>query len=500
MHRIVKYHMQDFVSEFEIGEHDESVVFEMFVNYSIGRSLSSGPLDPIEMVYDGADPGIDGFIALLNGEQVSSVEEASDVFEQAKNDVDAHFVFTQAKTSETWKKSDINVFQAAISDFVSESPKSKMAPELISGKEIFDLVISKVGRLRGGMPSVSAHFVNTAPEPQADEILAARSTIEDALKATGLFKQVNAELVSRDDIIRYWTSTREPVESSLDLLGNAAFPDAPGIEQSLVVTVNAKDFIENVLTDEYGRLRRRIFDENVRDFIGIDGDVNSEIADSIRDSEKRLRFGILNNGVTIISPDVRIANAGRTLSMRDYQIVNGCQTSNVLFECREFVGDHASVVLKIVQTADRSVVEDIVRSTNKQTNVAESQFLSTMKIVKRVEQNFVSRSTDDKYNLYFERRTDQFLGDDRVKKIRVFDIREIARCVAAVFLDKPDLASRYPNRLTGDLKDVVYDESYNDEIYYAAAYCLYRVRVLIAGSRVDQKYEKLRWHIILAIR
>ncbi|MCP5411544.1 MAG: AIPR family protein [Alphaproteobacteria bacterium] len=36
--------------------------------------------------------------------------------------------------------------------------------------------------------------------------------------------------------------------------------------------------------------------------------------------------------ITIISPDVRV-NRGRNI-LRDFQIVNGCQTSNVLFEHR----------------------------------------------------------------------------------------------------------------------------------------------------------------------
>jgi AIPR protein len=54
-------------------------------------------------------------------------------------------------------------------------------------------------------------------------------------------------------------------------------------------------------------LRQRIFEENVRDFIGLEGEVNAEIADTLKDGLKQKRFGILNNGITIISP-VRVGS------------------------------------------------------------------------------------------------------------------------------------------------------------------------------------------------
>jgi len=85
-----------------------------------------------------------------------------------------------------------------------------------------------------------------------------------------------------------------------------------------------------VLIDKNDKLRQRIFEENVRDFIGLESEVNAEIADTLKDGLKQKRFGILNNGITIISPDVKVA--GLDIYLRDFQIVNGCQTSNVLYE------------------------------------------------------------------------------------------------------------------------------------------------------------------------
>ena len=118
---------------------------------------------------------------------------------------------------------------------------------------------------------------------------------------------------------------------------------------------------DQILKDKNDRLRQRIFEENVRDFIGLRWRVNNEIAETIKDPLKQKRFGILNNGVTIISPDVRVT--GFDIYMRDFQIVNWCQTSNILFEHRSSVTAKVALMLKVIETSDPGVVDDIVRST-----------------------------------------------------------------------------------------------------------------------------------------
>jgi hypothetical protein len=48
---------------------------------------------------------------------VSSVDEVEDAFSGRRRDADATVVFTQAKTPESWSKSEINTFESAINDF-----------------------------------------------------------------------------------------------------------------------------------------------------------------------------------------------------------------------------------------------------------------------------------------------------------------------------------------------------------------------------------------------
>lgn len=497
MHRVVEAHLKDFVEKFDAGG-DQSKQFEAFVNYSIFRKYCGDQIDPGELVYEGDDPGIDGYMTFVDEAYVASVDEVEDALKSRRRDASVSVVFTQAKTAESWKKSEISTFQAGILDFLSDDHKYPHAEYLENGREVFDEVLSKVGRIRNGKPNARIYLATTARESSDREIIAAIDSLRTSVEDTGLFHEVDAVLIDRDLIVELWTSSDGSVEATLKLLGNAPFPATSGIDESYVVTVRAQDFISSILSDKNGKLRQRIFDENVRDFIGVDSDVNAEMGTTLNDEPRQKRFGILNNGVTIIAPDVRLS--AFEMYLRDFQIVNGCQTSNVLFRNRDIVDGDATLVLKIVETSDPSVVDDIVRSTNRQTKVEESQFLATLDAIKMIDRYFVARAEDDEYQLFFERRTDQFSSHEDVKAIRVFDIREIARCVAAMFLDKPDLASRYPNRLTGEMRGLVFDNTYREEVFYVAAYTLYRIRLLLANRKIDGRFVKLRWHILMAVR
>ncbi|HXW72376.1 MAG TPA: AIPR family protein [Methylocella sp.] len=429
---------------------------------------------------------------------VSSVEEVHDAFSGRRRDAEAVVVFTQSKTSESWDKSEINKFESAINDFLSDNHAYPHSEYMKNCREVFDAVLSNVGKIRDGKPRAQIYFATTARKSEDREILGARAALQASVVDTGLFSDVQVLLTDRDTVVELWKASEGQVEATLRVIGNAAFPTVPGIEEGYVVTVKAKDFIEQVLTDKNERLRQRIFEENVRDFIGLQGEVNAEIADTLKDGLKQKRFGILNNGITIISPDVRVS--GLDIFLRDFQIVNGCQTSHVLFEHRGNVTDDATLMLKVVETSDPGVVDDIVRSTNRQAKVEEAQFLATLDAVKALERYFDARGADEEYRLYFERRKNQFSAQENAKAIRIFDIKEIARCVGAMFLDKPDIASRYPNRLTSEMRISVFDKSYQEEIYYVAAYTLYRFKSWLGNKKIDARYYKLRWHIMMAIK
>lgn len=139
-------------------------------------------------------------------------------------------------------------------------------------------------------------------------------------------------------------------------------------------------------------MRMHIFEENVRAYLGDKNPVNNQIQQTLNDRSRQDKLGILNNGITIISADVKIQS--KNISFDNYQIVNGCQTSHVLYQNYDNLTDDSTITIKVIEATDGDIIADIVRATNSQTEVAKTQFLSFTALVRRLERYF--ESTEDK--------------------------------------------------------------------------------------------------------
>lgn len=125
----------------------------------------------------------------------------------------------------------------------------------------------------------------------------------------------------------------------------------------------------------------------------------------------------MNNGVTIIARTLR--TTGNRFYIEDYQIVNGCQTSHVLFDQREVVDESVMVPLRLIATQDEEVTASIVKATNRQTEVRAEQLLALGEFQKKLELFF--QAQEEPRRLYYERRSRQY---NRTAGID----REDARC------------------------------------------------------------------------
>ena len=108
----------------------------------------------------------------------------------------------------------------------------------------------------------------------------------------------------------------------------------------------------------------------------------------------------MNNGITIIARDVR--TTGNRFHIQDYQIVNGCQTSHVLYDQRaDWTRCYGA--RRLIGTADEEVIGAIVKATNRQTEVKEEQLFALSDFQKKLEAFFLT--FDEPIRLYYERRS-----------------------------------------------------------------------------------------------
>ena len=145
-----------------------------------------------------------------------------------------------------------------------------------------------------------------------------------------------------------------------------------------------------------------LFYSNPRDWQDYN-EVNTEIKTTL-ESDAKSRFVLMNNGITVIARDVR--PTGNKFVIEDYQIVNGCQTSHVLFNIADHKDESVMVPVRLIGTQDEEVVNSIIRATNRQTQVTEDQFFALQEFPKQLEAFFQAFPAAQK--LYYERRSRQY--------------------------------------------------------------------------------------------
>lgn len=496
MHRIVKAHLDSFVSSFGLASESESSQFENFVNYSIIASRIPATYDLDDVTTGESDDGTDGIAIVIDEEIFVSKEDAESVFATDKRNHDVEVILIQAKRSDSFELGDFLKFKESILRFVNSTKYDVDDEVQKAARDVFDVAMNHVPKIRNGKPSLIVRYVATGIYRKPDALERAKIEFENQLAELGLFQGVDIRFVDRDELTSLWVSTYSGISAKLEMFSNAPLPTIAGIDEAYLAVVKAKDFVENLLISEDGNLRAQVFEENVRSFLGLDNPVNHSISETINSGECATRFPVLNNGITIVSPDVRVQ--GNVLHLENFQIVNGCQTSNVLFESRTSLDDRIMVNLKVVETSNEDVFSEIVRATNSQTKVEETQFLSLRPIVRKIEQYFNTYEGSEG-RLYFERRDRQYVGRE-IPAIRIFSVHTASKCVAAMFCLRPDLSFKYPKRMYIELTEAMFGEDIKEPIFYAACLTLYRLHLLVSNNTIPQNMRRFKWHMLPLIR
>lgn len=130
------------------------------------------------------------------------------------------------------------------------------------------------------------------------------------------------------------------------------------------------------------------------------------------------------------------------------------------------------VNIKIVKTQLEDVFSELVRATNSQSKVEDTQFLSLRPIIKRVEQYFNTFEGAES-RLFLERRDRQYVGQD-IPATRIFSLHNAAKCVSAMFCNRPELAARYPKQMYEELTEQIFSDDSKELVFYAACVTMYR--------------------------
>lgn len=498
MHIIMKNHVEELARDFEYEDLDISKKFERFCNYCVTSKHYFGRFSPADVTTDEDDASIDGLAVLIDGDLIATVDDAIEVFKTHKTNLPVDIIFTQIKSGEQFKKDEIANFKLGLEDFLSLDPKLPNGKFNTEALEIFKIVLKNLKKVKNRRPNCIVYYCTSGVYSAEREIKAAFGIIKRYIEKIEFFYSVDVSPLGRSELIRYYAQLSEKNEAKLKLIDYFGMPAMPGIPQSYVAIVNARSLVDALLVDPDGNLRESVFEENVRSFLGSGNDVNTAIEKTLQDGEKKSLFSVLNNGITVVAPELTLTPNTKDIQLVNYQIINGCQTSSTLHANKLLLTDSVNVVVKFIESPENDASSDIIAATNSQSDIPKEAFFGLREKAKLVQKYFKIQNQEraPENHIHFERRQGEFKNAG-YQSTRIFDVREVARCYAAMFLDIPHNAARYVATIFSASGDNLFREGDHEAYYYAACLVLYKYQTLINGRKIGaQNYIKARWHVI----
>lgn len=494
MDRITTSLLEEFSLEAQLGKLAEDARFEHFTSFlTIGRSLED-TFDTGDVVTgSGGDTGIDAIAVIVNGALVTDAEFVEEL--AATNGfIDATFVFVQAERSSSFETAKIGQFGFGVVDFFKDRPTLPRNERVTWLAEVMAAVYQRSSRFTRGNPVCRLFYATTGRWVEDKALEARRAAVIEDLAQLNIFREVEFTPVGADVIQRFYNESKNAVARDFTFASKTVVPESAGVKEAYLGLLPATDFLA-LLDDGSGGILKSIFYDNVRDWQQYNK-VNSEIKSSLQSETHRARFALMNNGVTIIAKTVRAT--GNRFHIEDYQIVNGCQTSHVLFDNRALLDDSVVVPVRLIATDDEDVIASIVKATNRQTEVKEEQLLALSDFQKKLEAYFLT--FPEPQRLYYERRSRQFSSGSGVEKTRIITPTILIRAYASTFLEEPHRTTRTYGALIQQLGKSIFGPNDKLEPYYYAASIHYRLEYLFRNGSIAPSFKPARYHILMAAR
>ncbi|WP_196781999.1 AIPR family protein [Acinetobacter shaoyimingii] len=390
----------------------------------------------------------------------------------------------------------MNNFVFGVKDFFSTQPKLVRNKDIENFAEISNHLFENAASFREN-PTLKLYYVTTGKWTNDTNLLGIKESSIDTLEGTNLFEKVTFTLYGAREISNAYRKTKESTSTTFNFNNRITIPKINGVSQAYIGLLPYNEFIK-IVSDEDDNLLN-VFEDNVRDFQGDNTDVNGGIASTVINEGSEI-FSVLNNGITIVAST--ISPTGDQFTITDYQIVNGCQTSNVLYNNRKNNNIlNISIPVKLIATNDEEVKTRITLATNNQTPIKKEQLASLTQFQRSLEQYYNSYTGESK--IYYERRSKQYNGDNSVLKSKIITVPYQIKSFAAMFLDEPHNVTSFFGTIVKKLneeKAQIFNSDHTYSPYYTSAFAYYKLETFFRKGSIDSSYKKVRFHILMLFR
>ena len=505
MNPVIRAQLREFAKSNSITADSQERQFEIYSVFSILAGLLGESIDAYDVHLSGDEFGVDGIAIIIQGEAVKNKHEAEEKL-AAINNPSIEFIFFQAKTSTSYDYGDISKFFDAVSAFFDGDLRgeSPAIDDLIGAMEaIYDKGVGKRN------PKLSCYYVTTGNYEQPSRIEKLRTSFKGGLDEKNIFDSgtISVEFVGARELQQWYRAATSAVEVEIDFPKNVVMPTNNHVEEAYVGYIDARNLLKLCsLRDLNGNvigINKAVFFDNIRDY-DAKSKINVGIKSGVR-SGGGAEFVFRNNGITVVSKN--IDRTGDKFRLEDFQIVNGCQTSNVIFDLVYGDGqdrqngdaqlsETIQVPFRLIGSKDDDFVSSIIIGTNRQNPVRDDQFWALRPFMKNFEE--YCRSLDKEEVIYFERRENQYRNQD-VERTRVMQPSVLMKAVAACLLFQPQRAARDYRGILSEYERSIFLDDHDVRIYHAVAYLYYRLEFLWRNQRISNEYKTFRYYILSGI-
>jgi AIPR protein len=500
---IIKNFLRQFKENFELDEDNEDILFQKFINYCV---INNHVIDSERNFHEmdtGTAKAIDGIAILVNNKLVINEEDLNELIKN-NSVLSVDFIFVQSKSSPHFSDSEIGYFFKNIKKFISEEKCS--INELEKFWELKNIIYKNSHLFRKGNPNCIMYYATSSPTTKLSADI--QETINEGIQSlsdTGLLSEhIKFYSLGVKEIQRLYRKIISDLEATFLFPKNVTFSyDGEKITSAYFGLVDISEFMKLLRDEETGGVKN-VFEDNIRDYLGIENnEVNRNMRDRLLHEEAQL-FGILNNGVTVVADEIR--PVGEKFHLINYQIVNGCQTSNVIFDnYQDLKEKKISIPIRIIATTDEETKNEIVRATNSQTGLKPEQLDSLSNFHKKLEEFYNSKnslkenSNNRDVNLYYERRSNQY-RNSTIPQTRIINIPKQIKAVTSMFLDNPHGVSGHYGTVAKKVKGKIFKDDDYSEPYYVSALLLYRVETFFRKNKDYKQFSRMKWHILMTIK
>lgn len=500
---IIRAKLNKFREIHDISNTKDSIAFEQFANEMVLSNHQAGGISVSEDLLNAAsiggcnDMGIDGICIKLNGVLIETLDDAKDII-STRNSAEIEFIFIQSKYKDKFDSGEYAKFINGITDFLSDTHYQPMNNSVKEWLKIKDYLMSNdVMILWNENPIIRLYYIVMGTWNESEHIIAISKKFSDDIQQFNSYGEIFINYIDTEKFKKLCDDNENQFSAVINIIDTFSLTAVNNVDNSNIILCSAEELMPLLITED-GILRKRLFNDNVRDYQG-ETAINESILNTIQTEPES--FVLMNNGITIICTDMVSGN--RKVTIRNPQIVNGCQTCSVLYRAYRKGIDISKVVIsaKIISTKDLEITNKVIRGTNRQNIVYDEAFECTRTFHKELEELFSALSAEYPNNrIFYERRSKQFADNPTVKACEKISFRILIQSFVSIFLNCPHKGHKHESKLLQEFKNKIFIDTQSKLPYYVAG-LMYSNTEQLFKKHPEYKYLKTyRAQILMIIR